>query len=339
MKPLRLSLICFFAILLYGSQINAQQIDDICGEFGHIATLAAPRLTAPFVYGKVYITGSDPEGPAPRVTVIYSNRGQSPERITLGRTGNYCFRLTSGAGGLLTVEMDGVEMSRRQVSNFGTAQQREDFDISLKPKENLSSIGVISAKFYHPPNERTTPLYEQAFSAEKQGSLDQAVKLVKEIVAIDKDDFIAWAYLGNLLLEQKKFDDADAAFKTSLTLKIEYTPAWINVGRLRIAQKMYDAAIEIFKYSIELEPGSARIHQLLGEAYLLNKMGSLGAEALNTAIELDPMGMAELHLQLAHLYQLAGAKSEASREYKLFLSKMPDHPDAEKFKKFIADNP
>ena len=49
--------------------------------------------------------------------------------------------------------------------------------------------------------------------------------------------------------------------------------------------------------------------------------------------------MAECHLQLAHLYELAGAKKLAAMEYKIFLRKVPDHPDKKRFEKYIKDNP
>jgi hypothetical protein len=49
--------------------------------------------------------------------------------------------------------------------------------------------------------------------------------------------------------------------------------------------------------------------------------------------------MAESHLLLAVLYDRAGAKDLASREYRLFLSKVRDHPDQKKFEKYIKDNP
>ena len=82
-----------------------------------------------------------------------------------------------------------------------------------------------------------------------------------------------------------------------------------------------------------------RALQLLGEAYLQARQGTLAVQALNDAIRLDPIGMAECHLQLAHLYELAGARQLAAKEYKTFLSKVPDHPDQKKLEKFIKDNP
>ena len=142
-----------------------------------------------------------------------------------------------------------------------------------------------------------------------------------------------------MYFEQNSLSEADAAYRKSLELNVGYTPAWVNVGHLRIAQKQFAAAIEILKHAIELDPTSARALQLLGEAYLQARQGTLAVQALNDAIRLDPIGMAECHLQLAHLYELAGARQLAAKEYKTFLSKVPDHPDKKKLEKFIKDNP
>ena len=182
------------------------------------------------------------------------------------------------------------------------------------------------------------PCDKKTVEAEGNKNPRKAIEYLKEIVSIDAADFIAWAKLGSLYFEQKELSDAEAALRKSLELKVEYTPAWINVGQLRVAQKQFEPAIEIFKHAAELDPSSARAFQLLGEAYLQSRQGTLGVQAINEAIKLDPTGMAECHLQLAHLYELAGAKQLAATEYKAFLTKIPNHPDKKKFEKYIKDN-
>lgn len=337
---LRYRIVAFIGFLaLAGAVETRAQVDDICGEFGYMATLDAPRLMAPYVYGRVRVVGSPPAGKVPKVAVTYTNRSQSPERITLGRSGNYCFRLTNRSDGMLVVDVDGVEVARRQVASFGPPQVREDFEVSVGDGSNAERTGVISSKYLYPRNERTAPFYKQAAEAEAAKDLAAATKALQAVVEEDAKDFIGWGLLAGVLLERKMLGEADAAVRRSLELKVEYAPAWLTAGRIRTAQEQYAAAIEIFKHAATLEPKNARVYQLLGEAYLLAKQGTLGAEALNKAIELDPRGMAELHLQLAHLYQLAKAPALAAAEYKKFLAKVPDHPDKAKFEKFIKDNP
>ena len=218
-------------------------------------------------------------------------------------------------------------------------QQREDFEIYAPQSQRSGPPTVVSAKFTHPTNPKTSELYKKVVDAEASKDKLKAIELLKQIVALDAADFIAWAKLGSLYFEQKNLTDAEAAFRKSLENKIEYTPAWIFMGQIRMAQKQYLAAVEILKHATTLDAKSARTFQLLGETYLLSKQGTLGVEALNAAIKLDPIGMAECHLQIAHLYELAGAKQLAAKEYKLFLEKVPDYENKRRLEKFIKDNP
>jgi Tfp pilus assembly protein PilF len=326
----------FFAANVPG----AAQVDEICKEFGYTATLDAPRLTAPYVYGRISILSSTPGAKFPKVTVAYTNRSQSPSRVSVDRSGNYCFKVTAGSGGTLTIDIDGIEVARREVADFGPSQKREDFQVSVPESSGTvqASPGVVSSKFSYPPNEKTADHYKKAVQFEKGQTWKSALAEMQKVVEIDPKDFIAWAYLGNLQFENKEFQEADTSYRKALALREDYTPGWVNVGKLRVAQKQFEAGIEIFKYAAALDPQDARIFRLLGEAYLQNKQGTLGAQALNHAIRLDPVGQAECHLQLAHLFQLAGAKDLAAAEYTKFLEKVPNHPDKQRFEKYIKEN-
>lgn len=325
-----------FAILLTASAAFGQA-DDFCTEFGAMPSLDSPFAHVPYVFGRVVYKGAEEKTKLPRIIVIYSDGAQNGKRITVGRSGNYCFR-RSGGSAMIIVEIDGIEMARRSLTSFGAAQQREDFEILTIDPESPKP-GLVSARFSYPSNEKTAELYKKAAKAERDNNIDDLIKRLKEIVAADAADFIAWAKLGSVQLEKKSFAEAEAALRRSIELKLEYTPAWIIFGRLRLGQKQIEAAVEVLKHAISLDSTSAEGFQLLGEAYLLSKRGSLGAEALNKAIELDPTGMAECHLQLAHLYQLAGANPLAAKEYRIFLEKVPTHAERAKFEKFIKDNP
>jgi predicted Zn-dependent protease len=334
MKRVFASFIFAFAF----SMTAAAQADDMCREFGVTPSFDNPTAQVPYLYGRVVLKGFDP-GSKPRVTVVFADAGNPSKRINLGSTGGtYCFR-RSGGGGSVTVEIDGVEAARRTLPGFGAAQQREDFEVYPSLTQAIQPPGTVSAKFPYPRNEKTVALYQKAAEAEKNKEITKAIDLMKEIVGIDPPDFIAWSILGSLYLENKSFAESDAAFRKSLGLKVEYTPAWINVGRLRLAQSQPEAAIEIFKHAASLEPTSARIFKFLGETYLQTKQGTLAVEALNQAIKLDPNGMAECHLLLGRLYDAAGAKKMATKEFKSFLSKIPEYADRKKLEKYISENP
>lgn len=322
-------------LLSFGSASG--QMDEICRESGFIPSLDSPFAQVPYIYGKITVNGVEAAKPL-KITVIFSEGQQTEKRWTVGKSGAYCFKRTSG-GGVLVVEVNGTEFARRTLPSFGSSQQREDFEVQAIEASRQIAPSTISAKFARPTNEKTVQLYKTIANAERDKQTDAVIAGLKEVTQIDAEDFIAWAKLGTVYFQANNLPEADAAFRRSLELRVDYTPAWINVGKLRMAQKQFDAAVEIFKHAATLEPDSARIYQLLGESYLFAKKGSLGAEMLNKAITLDPVGMAESHLLLATLYDRAGAKGLASREYRLFLEKVKDHPDRPKFEKYKKENP
>jgi hypothetical protein len=323
-------------VLLLACSAHAQ-VDEICNEAGLTPSLDSAFAHVPYVYGRVVLKGLDPSAKFPNVTIILVD-SQSTNRWSVGKSGNYCFKLKGAGSGTLVIEVNGVEAGRRSLT-FGPAKQREDFEIDLAQSKNSTSLGVISAKFFYPPNPKTTELYKKTVEAEGKKDVGKAIEHLKEIVSIDPADFIAWAKLGILYQEKNQLTEAVDAFKKSLELRIDYTPAWLHVGKIRMTQKQFEAAIEIFKHATTIEPTFARAFQLLGEAYLQARQGALGAEALNQALKLDPNGMAECHLLLARLYDLAGAKHLATREYKMFLTKEPNYTDKKKLEQYIKNNP
>ena len=324
-------------LLILGINVDAQA-DEICGEFGIIPSLEGPRLSGPLLYGRIYVKTHNAGAPFPKISVLLVSRDQGSKRLSVGRTGNYCFKRTETGGGNLIVDIDGVEVARRALPTMAVPQHREDFDILVDTPGTIAAPAVISSKFHHPPSDKTVELYKKAAIAEAAKDVEKTTELLKQIVALDPADFRAWAMLGAYQLQRRSFQEAEIALRKSIELKQDYPSPWLTVGRLRIEQKQFEAAIEILKHAAELDPMSARAFQYLGDAYLQARQGSLGVEALRKSIGLDPIGMADNHLSIARLYELAGAKQLAAQELKLFLEKRPDHPERKKLEKNIKEN-
>lgn len=316
------------------------QVDDICREFGETPTREANRQGrgVPFVYGRIVVKGASRDASRPRVTVTYSDARQPATRQPITESGNYCFKRL-GNGGMLIVEINGIEAARKSVSDLGDVRQREDFEI-IAPQAHPAPVpGVVSTRFAREPNERTSELYRQAAAAEAAKDLDRALDHVRQIVAIDPQDFVAWAKLGSLYLNLNLRGEAETALRRAVKVRPDYTPALLNLGTLLAVEQQIAAAVEIFKQAVVSDPSSARAYRLLGEAYLQNREGTLGLAALDEALRIDPVGMAECHLLKARLYDLAGAKNLASAEYKVFLTKVPAYSDRKTLEKYIRDNP
>src|SRR4029078_12679582 len=150
----------------------------------------------------------------------------------------------------------------------------------------------------------------------KNQQTDKAVESLKKVVADDAKDFVAWFHLGAIYFGKNDLVQAESAYKNDVLAKPDHTPSLLNLGRIYLANKNYDEANTVLLKATQTEPNAPRGFQLLGEAYLLAKKGTLGVAALNEAIRLDPVGMAECHLLIARLYDRAGIKPMASREYR-----------------------
>jgi tetratricopeptide (TPR) repeat protein len=144
--------------------------------------------------------------------------------------------------------------------------------------------------------------------------------------------------LGTAYLLEQKLAEAEKAYTRAIEVRPKFFLALMNLGRLRMMQKNFEGAIEPLTAAVTVQPTSADANYRLGESYLQIKKGSKAVGYLYEAIKLDPVGRAEAHLRLATLYNAAGMKDKAALEYEEFLKKKPDHPDAKKFRDYIAAN-
>ena len=184
-------------------------------------------------------------------------------------------------------------------------------------------------------NEKLFAIGTAALNKKKNTDAAQAFK---QIVDLDPKDFVAWTELGTAYFNEGKMSEADAAYGKALDLMPEYIVALINRGKLQLVQNNFENAIATFSSAVKADPANADAYHYLGESYLRIKLGSKAVAPLNEAIRLAPIEKAELHLRLAALYNAAGAKEKAAMEYKLFLQKMPNHPDKDKLTKYINEN-
>ena len=326
-------LLVAIAVFVLAGEAWAQQ-NDICSERGIIPQFATPTRRFNVIFGRVSIRRSKEN--APTSVVVWLREGGSTKRFALDRSGTYCFEKSTG--GEITLEVNGQQVDRRAILTT-QPEQREDFEISLTSSEASAPPGVVSAKFNYERNGENANLYERALSALAEKKPKKAIEHLTAIVNDDQADYLAHATLGSIYYDQKRYSESEKWFKRSVEINPAYTPAWISLSQSQYALKKYDAAIESCEKLIALEPTSALGFYVLGEAYLRTRKGNLAVNALNHAIKLDPVGMAECHLILAELYDLNGGKKLASREYKAFVAKVPNHPDRNRFERYIKENP
>ena len=291
---------------------------------------------------KVDESQADDQKPMMLDVILYSTSGWVIARQRLSNNGRYRFLNLLTGEYYIAVELESIEVARVYVLLAGQAADDIQKNISLEwhrmAPRNGNKPGVISAADAYDRTGHNKSLYQKSAREIDNKNYAQATATLRELVASDPNDFPAWAELGNLYSIQKDYEAAEKCYVGATAIRPLYFPAILNLGRVQLVRKNYGRAIASLEAALRIEPKSAFANYLIGEAYLQIKGGSKAVGYLYEALRLDPIGMAEVHLRLALLYNGAGMKDKAAAEYEEFLTKQPDYAERKKLEKYIAEN-
>jgi tetratricopeptide (TPR) repeat protein len=293
-------------------------------------------INADVIWGQVELRGLRSDEKRPTLIVALMFNGAQLDMAQVNDKGYYVFLRKAQNGAELVVRLGGEELGR---VNIVAALDRYDMAVNWSLAQAAKRAGVISAKSaYTSRSDANQKLLDKALAAAENKNSNEAIRLMRDIVASDPQDFVAWAGLGSLYFGESKLSDAEKAFDRALGLNPDFMTALVNLGRLHLLNKAFDKAIAVLEKAVAADPMSADALHLLGESYLQAKLGSKAVPVLNEAIRLAPVEKAEIHLRLAALYNAAGLKDRASAEYKLFLEKKPNYSERGKLEKYIKEN-
>jgi cytochrome c-type biogenesis protein CcmH/NrfG len=303
-------------------------------------------ITGAEITGNLLIQGEgEPKSQPEFIVYLILPGNQAMGRQPLRNKSYYSIRGVVAERSTLVLVLNGVEFARYQIVAGSPATVRQDMTFTWEQINNgVASILagnkniVVSVKGIYDRGESNQKLYDKASANRKDKKYDEAISILNQIAKNDPNDFVVFAELGTLYFSKDKLSEAEDAYKKALELKPELTSVSVSLGKLYMIQKNNDAAVLVFTKALELDPKSADANQYLGETYLQAKKGSKAVGYLNEAIRLAPLEKAEIHLRLAALYNGANLKDKAIAEYKIFIEKMPNHPDKKKFEQYIKDN-
>ena len=291
------------------------------------------------LYGDLKVDQSQASGPENTMfdVILYTRGNEVFSRQRVGNGGRYRFNNVFNGDYYLAVELDNQEVARVTILIPANAVEHIRQDLEFRWRGGLRSAGgVLSTSDMYNRSNQTRPLYDKAVKEINNKNFPKATEALRAVVEADPKDYPAWAELGMVYFIQKDFGAAEKSYLKAIELKPDHVVSLVTLGRVRLAQKNNEGAIASLEAALKADPKSAPANYFLGEAYLALKKGSLAVGFLNEAIKLDPMGMADAHLRLGALYNLAGYKDRAAIEYNEFLKKRPDYPDSQKLRDYIV---
>lgn len=75
-------------------------------------------------------------------------------------------------------------------------------------------------------------------------------EMIKEVLELDPKDAMVHFTLGNLYLEEERFEEAIEVFRTAVELDPEYSAAWLGLGQAYKGQGDDDNARETFEKAV-----------------------------------------------------------------------------------------
>jgi predicted TPR repeat methyltransferase len=132
-------------------------------------------------------------------------------------------------------------------------------------------------------------LLTQAMRKHLDGDLVSAEAIYKAMLQNDPDDARAHHYLGFLLQQSARFDEAQTHLSRAIALDDSHAEWHFNLGIVTSKLGQLDACITAFSKALSIDPGKYFYWTNLGAAYELNQESERAEHSYLAAINLDPV--------------------------------------------------
>ena len=168
-------------------------------------------------------------------------------------------------------------------------------------------------------------LLEKGIFLHKKNSLDEAKKIYKEIIDIEKENFQAIHLLGVIFFQQKDYDQGIQFIEKSLQINNKNYSALNNLGNIFLELKKYPEAIEKYKKALNLNKNYTAAIYNLGNTYKAISEYKIALEYYSKAIISNPKFF-DAYYDYAELLERTGRTEDALKYYSKLLKLSPEYP-------------
>jgi tetratricopeptide (TPR) repeat protein len=156
----------------------------------------------------------------------------------------------------------------------------------------------------------------QATSLYNQKKFDEAAAAYEKILAKYPQSIYALSNLGVVRFQQQKYPEAEKALREAIRVAPNDAFSHSVLGIALVQQEKYDDAIQILSRAVALDPADAKTRNYLGISSSRKGLQEAAEQECRKAIELDD-GYGDAHFNLAVIYatQTPPAKELAKRHY------------------------
>ena len=150
------------------------------------------------------------------------------------------------------------------------------FSYAIAAKSIQSATTASSAE-----RQRAIALYDQKKFAE-------ALDLLLAVVKKNKEDHLAWSYLGYALVQQKKYKAASKAFETALKLRPDIALVHSGLAYSFLFRSKWSDAIRAADNALRLNPNLADAYYAIAVAHLRTDKQDEALQNADSAIKINP---------------------------------------------------
>lgn len=270
------------------------------------------------------------------LTATYTN---SAGRYSFYRisTGTFQVRvLTSGTNYQGRTER--VQIMGSLLGGRGAQSEQIDFVLPLK-KERGDGTSVGSRPgvvFVQEVPREARQAYDQALKEISSNSRDKGLVNLQRAIELFPDYYAALDLLGQEYIKRENYKAAQPVLTRAVSVNARGYSSWYALGYAQYKLRMLPAAVESINKAASINPESVNAQLLLGTLQRIQQQWQDAETHLNRAKSLSKTGIAEVHWQLALLYNQTGRFAKAADELERFLKAQPDSRDAEKIRMLIA---
>lgn len=222
-------------------------------------------------------------------------------------------------------------------SRFGSDIVYLEFYLRLDPRKNKDrTTGSARAVFAQEVPEAALKLYKKADQQLKDKN-NEGLETLKQAIEIFPTYYDALDRLGNEYVRRSEFTESAPYLIRAIDVNQRSFTSFYALGIVGYELKDLKAASDAFRAATIIDPQSPNAQAWYGKVLRLNGDYEAAEKALLAAKSLLPKNSqsAEIHWQLALLYEKTARYKEAANQLELYLTDEPKARDAEKIKKLI----
>jgi tetratricopeptide (TPR) repeat protein len=167
----------------------------------------------------------------------------------------------------------------------------------------------------------------KAEEAQMEGRIEDAEKILREILSKDAENPKALRMLGNIALELNRHKAARRMLTKAVELQPGFAPGWNDLANLHMKTDHYDEAIDAVGRAIELDPKLAFAYVTRANILTRAQRHEESLVAYREALEINSVNVGALS-GMGHVLKTIGRQEEAIETYRKCIQAHPHFGEA-----------